>query len=97
VKGGGRRGEKFYQCQNRIVGTIDAILSGHKPQDIVACFLHADPNKLAVAYYIGLPLDQFQRLGCDTASVSVLAIGEMGASLMKLNQRPPFDFLPKKK
>ena len=89
-------GETFYECQSRVAGTLDAILSKHKLQDIVACVLHADPIKLAVAHYIGLPLDQFQRLGCDTGSISVLAIGEMGASLIKLNQRPPFDFLPKK-
>jgi probable phosphoglycerate mutase len=90
-------GETFYECQNRIVSAIDGILSKHNQKDIVACVFHADPIKLAVAYYLGLPLDQFQRLGCDTGSVSVLALGEMGASLMKLNQRPPFDFLPKKK
>jgi probable phosphoglycerate mutase len=90
-------GETFHECQDRVVSTIDAILSRHKPKDIVACIFHADPIKLAVAHYIGMPLDQFQRLGCDTGSVSVLAIGEMGANLMKLNQRPPFDFLPKKK
>ena len=88
-------GETFYECQNRIVRTIDDILSKHKPKDIVACVFHADPIKLAIAHYIGMPLDQFQRLGCDTGSISVLAIGEMGAGLMKLNQRPPFDFLPK--
>ena len=90
-------GESFYECQARIVGTIDNILSRHKQKDIVACVFHADPIKLAVAHYLGLPLDQFQRLGCDTGSVSVLAIGEMGVHLMKLNQRPPFDFLPKVK
>jgi len=90
-------GETFYECQNRIVGAIDTILSKHKEKDIVACVFHADPIKLAVAHYLGLPLDQFQRLGCDTGSVSVLAIGTMGASLMKLNQRPPFDFLSKGK
>ena len=90
-------GETFYDCQSRIVGTIDSILSKHKKDDIVACVFHADPIKLAVAHYIGMPLDQFQRLGCDTGSISVLAIGEMGANLIKLNQRPPFDFLPKKK
>lgn len=90
-------GETFYECQNRIVKTIDAILSKHKSKDVIACVFHADPIKLAVAHYIGMPLDQFQRLGCDTGSISVLTIGEMGASLMKLNQRPPFEFLPKKK
>jgi len=90
-------GETFYECQSRVVAAIDGILKNHKQQDIVACVFHADPIKLAVAHYIGMPLDQFQRLGCETASVSVLAIGEMGTSLMKLNQRPPFDFLSKKK
>ncbi|NJC95144.1 MAG: phosphoglycerate mutase [Anaerolineales bacterium] len=90
-------GETFYECQNRIVGTLDAILSKHKPKDVIACVFHADPIKLAVAYYIGLPLDNFQRLGCDTGSLTALAVGEMGAQLVKMNQRPPFDFLPQRK
>lgn len=90
-------GETFYECQNRVVKAIDSILARHKPKDIVACVFHADPIKLAVAHYIGLPLDQFQRLGCDTGSLTALAIGEMGASLLKLNQRPPFNFLPRRK
>ena len=90
-------GETFFECQHRIISTIDGILSRHKSKDIVACVFHADPIKLAVAHYIGLSLDQFQRLGCETGSVSALYVGEMGANLMKLNQRPPFNFLPKKK
>ena len=90
-------GETFHECQARIVSALDAIIRKHKPQDIVACVFHADPIKLAVAHFIGMPLDQFQRLGCDTGSVSVLQVGEMGATLIKLNQRPPFDFLPKEK
>jgi probable phosphoglycerate mutase len=88
-------GETFYECQARIVAALDAILRRHKPKEIVACVFHADPIKLAVSHYIGQPLDQFQRLGCDTASLSALQIGDMGAYLLKLNQRPPFDFLPK--
>lgn len=86
-------GETFYECQTRVVAALDGILRKHKPQDILACVFHADPIKLAVAHYINLPLDQFQRLGCDTGSVTVLTVGEMGAGLIKLNQRPPFDFL----
>ncbi|HLF74688.1 MAG TPA: histidine phosphatase family protein [Anaerolineales bacterium] len=90
-------GETFYECQARIVAALDSICSRHKPKDIVAAVFHADPIKLAVAHYIGLPLDHFQRLGCDTGSIAVLSIGDMGAHLIKLNQRPPFDFLPKGK
>jgi probable phosphoglycerate mutase len=91
-------GETFYECQTRIVSSLDAIVRKHKPQDIVACVFHADPIKLAVAHYIGLPLDHFQRLSCDTASLTALYVSEAGANLIKLNQRPPFDFLkPQKK
>jgi probable phosphoglycerate mutase len=86
-------GETFYECQTRIVSALDSIARMHKPKDIVACVFHADPIKLAVAHYIGLPLDHFQRLSCDTGSLTALYVGEAGANLIKLNQRPPFDFL----
>ena len=86
-------GETFYECQARIVTALDSIARKYKPQNIVACVFHADPIKLAVAHYIGLPLDHFQRLSCDTGSLTALYVGESGANLIKLNQRPPFDFL----
>lgn len=86
-------GETFYQCQTRIVRALDGIVRKYKPQHILACVFHADPIKLAVAHYIGLPLDHFQRLGCDTGSLTALFVSDSGANLVKLNQRPPFDFL----
>lgn len=89
-------GETFQQVQTRIATTLNEICAKYKPRDIVACVFHADPIKLAVAYYLGLPLDNFQRLACDTGSVTALHITDMGAYLLKFNQRPPFDFLPKK-
>ena len=90
-------GETFLQVQTRITSTLDSIVKKYKPQDIIACVFHADPIKLAVAHYLGLPLDHFQRLGCDTASLTMLYISESGASLMKLNQHPSFEFLLQKK
>jgi probable phosphoglycerate mutase len=90
-------GETFYELQTRVAAALDAIVRKHKPKDIIACVFHADPIKLAIAHYIGLPLDNFQRLSCDTGSITALAVGEMGVTLIKSNQRPPFDFLPKEK
>lgn len=91
-------GETFYECQTRIVAALDSIARKYKSNDIIACVFHADPIKLAVAHYIGLPLDHFQRLSCDTGSLTALYVSEAGANLIKLNQRPPFEFLvqPKK-
>jgi len=90
-------GESFLQTQARIASCLDEIAANHKPKDVVAVVFHADPIKLAVAHYLGMPLDHFQRLGCDTASVTVLYVSETGAHLIKLNQRPPFDLMPKQK
>jgi probable phosphoglycerate mutase len=90
-------GESFPEMQTRVTSALERIIQKHKkPNEIIACVFHADPIRLAVAHYLGMPLDHFQRLACDTASVSVLHVSETGAYLVKLNQRPPFDFLPKK-
>ena len=88
-------GETFLECQMRIVNVLERIIQKHnKPQDIVAVVYHADPIKLSVAHFMGMPLDHFQRLGCDTGSLSAVHASETGAMLIKVNQRPPFDFLP---
>ncbi|MFM8424460.1 MAG: histidine phosphatase family protein, partial [Chloroflexota bacterium] len=91
-------GESFPECQLRIVNVLERLIKKYnKPQDIVAVVFHADPIKLAVAHFLGMPLDHFQRLGCDTGSLTAIHAGEAGAHLVKMNHRPPFDFLPKKR
>lgn len=87
-------GESFIDLQTRIVHVLESIVKKHnKPKDIIAVVFHADPIKLAVSHFLGLPLDHFQRLSCDTGSLTAVYVNEMGANLVKLNQRPPFDFL----
>ena len=90
-------GESFPECQTRVVNVLERIVHKHnKPQDVIAVVFHADPIKLAVSHFLGLPLDHFQRLGCDTGSLTAIFAGEADSHLIKLNHRPPFDFLPKK-
>lgn len=91
-------GESFPEMQTRISNALERMIKKHnKPQDIIVVVFHADPIKLAVSHFVGLPLDHFQRLSCDTGSLTMLHVGESGANLIKLNQLPPFDFLPKEK
>lgn len=80
-------GESIPEQQLRLAKQIEAICAGHGPKDVIACVSHADPIKLIIAHYLGLPLDQYQRLSVDTASVSTLFIGEAGAQLLNLNWR----------
>jgi probable phosphoglycerate mutase len=91
-------GESFVESQARYVSALERILRKHnKPQDVVAVVFHADPIKLAVSHFLGLPLDNFQRLSADPGSLTALFVSESRANLIKLNQRPPFDFLPRAK
>ncbi|MEW6083729.1 MAG: histidine phosphatase family protein [Chloroflexota bacterium] len=91
-------GESFIEAQTRCANALERIIQKHnKPKDIVAVVFHADPIRMAVAHFLGMPLDHFQRLSCDTGSITVIHASESRANLVKMNQRPPFDFLPKKK
>jgi probable phosphomutase (TIGR03848 family) len=91
-------GESFTEQQVRVVTELEAICKAHKPEEVVACVFHADPIKLAVAFYLGMPLDHFQRIAVDTGSVTILFVTEHSAMLVKQNLKPPFKFpLPKKK
>jgi broad specificity phosphatase PhoE len=90
-------GESMVETQARVVSALEAICARHASGELVACVFHSDPIKLAVAHFIGLPLDHFQRLGCDTASVTLLSVGKTSARLLWLNRRPPFEFNPHRK
>jgi len=78
-------GETFAEAQMRIVHELETLTAMHKPKDLLACFSHSDMIKLAVAYYLGLPLDLFQRLTVQPASVSTLHIGQSHSRLINLN------------
>jgi len=79
-------GESFTEAQFRIVAALEDLQIRHRGQKaIVAVVFHSDPIKLAIAHYLGLPLDLFQRLTVDPASFSVLAFGEHFVRLLKLN------------
>jgi len=79
------RGESFAEAQLRAVNQIERLCAGHEPEAVLLCVAHSDLIKLVVAYYLGLPLDLFQRLMVSPASVTTLHIGPQGAFLINLN------------
>ncbi len=77
-------GESFSEAQARVAVEMEEIRRRHA-KDVVACFSHADIIKLAVAHFIGMPLDMFQRLSVAPASITVIAISDNHARLLRLN------------
>lgn len=88
-------GETFAEAQLRVAQDLQDLCASHEEKDLLICISHSDIIKLAVAYFIGLPLDHFQRLHVSPASITSLMIGSHGSSLMALNFDPGFQF-PKK-
>jgi probable phosphomutase (TIGR03848 family) len=82
-------GETFVQIQGRVVTTLDAIVSTHVKDETIAVVFHADPIKLAVAHYLGLPLDNFQRLTINAGSITILSIHDASSQLLAMNLMPP--------
>lgn len=85
-------GESFIQAQQRIVHELESLARRHAPEDLFACVSHSDVIKLALAYFIGLPLDMFQRLHVSPASISVLQLGDAGSRLLAMNYDPAMSF-----
>jgi probable phosphomutase (TIGR03848 family) len=83
-------GEAIADCQHRMVQVLETLRGEFSEHDLVACFSHADPIKQVVAFYLGLPLDNFQRLSIDTASITALMVSENGSRLLMLNHNPSF-------
>jgi len=78
------QGETLRETQGRIVSEVAAIVDRH-PRSMVAVFSHADPIKLALAHYLGLHIDLFNRLVVSPASVSVVAVGSGAPHVLKVN------------
>jgi len=81
-------GETLREVQGRMVGALEQIAQAH-PKGVVAVFSHSDVIKTAVAHFLGTPLDLFQRIMIDTASVSVIALHKGGAHIIRVNDTGP--------
>lgn len=80
-------GETLRAVQARAVEAVEEIARAHaKDKGLVAAVSHGDVIKLVVAYYLGMPLDLFQRLVIGTASVTALQLGRGHPTLVKLNE-----------
>jgi len=77
-------GEAPREMQARVVAEIEDLWAAH-PRQIIAVISHADVIKAAVAFYVGLPLDLFQRLVVGPASLTVLKLGDSTPRLVCLN------------
>ncbi|MFN8379324.1 MAG: MSMEG_4193 family putative phosphomutase [Anaerolineae bacterium] len=66
-------GETMRGVQQRAIEAIEALVAAH-PKDTIAVVTHADLIKMLLAHYLGMHLDQFQRIVISPASISTLQL-----------------------
>jgi probable phosphoglycerate mutase len=77
-------GSLMLAVQLRAVAALQRLCRQY-PDQMVAIVSHADVIKAVVAHYLGVHLDLFQRIEISPASVSMIAVHEWGASIIRLN------------
>ncbi len=77
-------GETMYQMQTRMVQEINKLVGKH-PGQIIAIVGHADLIKAAVAHYLGVHFDLFQRIVISTASITTITFTAMGPRIVAVN------------
>jgi probable phosphomutase (TIGR03848 family) len=77
-------GESFVEMQTRTVSALERLRLAHPGQTIVAVS-HADTIKAAVAHALGTHLDLFQRIVISPCSVTSIAYGDGGPTVLSVN------------
>ena len=77
-------GETMAEAQARIVGHLRATAAGHEDATI-AMVSHSDMIRAAIAWALGLALDNLLRFDIGPASVSRLVVGDWGVKVLSVN------------
>lgn len=84
------QGESFSEVQSRMCSEISTLCSLCDATEMFACFTHGDLIRLAVAYYLGMPLDRYRRLYIGPASITAFEINEENIRLISINHEFTF-------
>lgn len=79
-------GETMVEVQARFVGEM-LRLRDTFPDDTIALVSHADPIKIALAHFLGVSIDLYDRFEIGLASVSVMTLGDGDAKVLRLNEQ----------
>lgn len=86
------QGETLRETQARAVSAIERLHEQH-PNEVIAVFSHGDIIRTTVAHFLGTPIDLFQRVIINTASISVLALHDRRPMVLGVNYVTPLPTL----
>jgi probable phosphomutase (TIGR03848 family) len=76
-------GETLVEAQRRAVSALESLARRHR-SGTIAVVSHADLIRLAMAHYVGVHIDLFQRIVVSPASVSAVMLGDRIPRILRL-------------
>lgn len=80
-------GESLLEVQQRGIRVIEWVRNTY-PQGIVTVVSHGDVIRTALAYYLGMPFNEYRRLDLDNGAISVLELFDGWIRVKALNFVP---------
>jgi len=77
-------GELATEVQTRMVSVLTGLARQH-PEQTLAVISHADPIRLALVHFLGMPIDLMHRLEIRPASLSVVRLADWGPQLATID------------
>ncbi|MBA1154760.1 histidine phosphatase family protein [Microvirga mediterraneensis] len=78
-------GETMLEAQGRIVGAMEQMRNRYAGRALILVS-HSDVIKAAILHYLGMPVDAYDRIEVEPASISTLVVGDWGSKLLRLNE-----------
>ena len=73
------------ETQARMIAELERIRK-EDPAGVAAVFSHCDVIRAAIMHYAGIPLDFYQRIRIDPASVTTVDLDDYGPHIIALNE-----------
>jgi probable phosphoglycerate mutase len=70
--------------QTRAIDEIERLVKKH-PQEMIVVVSHADLIKMILAHFLGMHLDNFQRIVVSPASINSLRLGHSRPFILTMN------------
>ena len=89
-------GEAMRDVQTRAVSEIERLVEQH-PRQMVAIVSHADLIKMVIAHYLGMHLDNFQRIVVSPASITTIQLGHSRPFLVTINDTAHVQYMERER
>lgn len=78
-------GESFAELRTRVASGLMKIIDEYRSAQRICIFTHADVIKMGISWLLDSPLNRFQRISIDPASISILNKNESDFMVRSVN------------